>query len=165
MVLHSVMVWVSWNVAHRKEARMERVYTLSAPYLYALLRIVGGLLYACHGAQKLFGVLGGVGGHPSATVPLVSLMGLAGIIELCGGLLIAGGVLTRPAAFIASGEMAVAYFLAHFPRNFWPIQSGGEVPVLNCFLFLYIASQGAGIWSLASIFGRHPRAALVQSER
>jgi putative oxidoreductase len=165
MALHSVMVWVSRNVAHRKEAHMERVYTLSGLYLYTLLRIVGGLLYACHGAQKLLGVLGGVGGHPGATVPLVSLMGLAGIIELCGGLLIAGGVLTRPAAFIASGEMAVAYFLAHFPRNFWPIRSGGEVAVLNCFLFLYIASQGAGIWSLASIFGRHPRAALVQSER
>jgi len=114
MVLHSVMVWVSWNVAHRKEARMERVYTLSAPSLYALLRIVGGLLYACHGAQKLFGVLGGVGGHPGATVPLVSLMGLAGIIELCGGLLIAGGVLTRPAAFIAShDDRGIAAFLAY----------------------------------------------------
>jgi putative oxidoreductase len=121
--------------------------TRTAPYLYALLRIIGALLYACHGAQKLLGLFGGVGGHPGATVPLVSLLGLAGIIELAGGLLIACGVLTRPAAFIASGEMACAYWLSHAPRNVWPIRNGGEVAVLNCFLFLYIVSQGTGPWS------------------
>jgi putative oxidoreductase len=75
-------------------------------------------------------------------------MGLAGIIELVGGLLIAFGVLTSLAAFIASGEMASAYFLGHFPRGFWPIQNGGETAVLNCFLFLYIAAHGTGIWGL-----------------
>jgi len=79
-------------------------------------------------------------------------MGLAGLIELVAGLLIACGVLTRPAAFLVSGEMAFAYWLSHAPRNFWPIQNGGEVAVLNCFLFLYIASQGPGPWSLASVF-------------
>ena len=142
---------------------MERLYILAAPYLYALLRIISGLLYACHGAQKLFGMFGGVGSQPGATVPLVSLMGLAGVIELVGGLLIAGGVLTRPAAFIASGEMAFAYFLAHFPQNFWPIQNRGEVAVLNCFIFLYIVSQGAGQFSLAGVFGRSPRPAMAPS--
>ena len=130
---------------------MERIVTRAAPYLYALLRIIGALLYVCHGAQKLLGLFGGVRG---GTVPLLSLMGLAGLIELGAGLLIAGGILTRPAAFLASGEMAFAYFLAHFPRHFWPIQNGGEVPVLYCFLFLYIASQGPGPLCLANLFGR-----------
>ena len=125
---------------------MERLIKGAAPYCYALLRIMGALLYACHGGQKLLGLFGGVRG---GTVPLVSLRGLAGIIELGAGLLIACGVLTRPAALLASGEMAFAYWLAHAPRTFWPILNGGEVAVLNCFLFLYIASQGAGPWSLA----------------
>ena len=133
---------------------MERIVTRAAPYLYALLRIIGALLYACHGAQKVLGLFGGVQG---GTVPLLSLMGLAGLIELGAGLLIAGGVLTRPAAFLASGEMAFAYWLAHAPQGFWPIQNRGEVAVLNCFLFLYIMSRGAGPWSLASLFHRQPR--------
>jgi putative oxidoreductase len=81
-------------------------------------------------------------------VPLFSLMGLAGIIELVGGLLIAFGVLTSLAAFIASGQMAFAHFLGHFPRGFWPIQNEGELAVLNCFLFLYIAAHGTGIWGV-----------------
>jgi len=125
---------------------MDRLVTRAAPYLYAVLRLIGALLYACHGAQKLLGLFGGVRG---GTVPLISLMGLAGLIELGAGLLIAGGLLTRPAAFIASGEMAVGYWLSHAPRGFWPIRNGGEVAVLNCFLFLYIASQGAGAWGLS----------------
>ena len=122
---------------------MERTGSKYAPYLYALLRIVAGLLFACHGAQKLFGSFGGISGH---TVPLFSLMGLAGCIEFFGGLLIALGILTNFAAFVASGEMAFAYFMQHFPRGFWPIQNGGEVVVLYCFLFLYIATEGAGLW-------------------
>jgi len=124
---------------------MERAVSKYAPYLYVLLRIVAGLLFACHGAQKLFGVFGGVGGPPGAAVPLSSLMGLAGCIELVGGLLIALGILTNLAAFVASGEMAFAYFMQHFPRGFWPIQNGGELVVLYCFLFLYIAANGAGV--------------------
>ena len=131
---------------------MERIVKGAAPYCYALLRIVGALLYACHGGQKVLGLFGGMRG--GGTVPLVSLMGLAGLIELGAGVLIACGVLTRPAAFLASGEMAFAYWLSHAPRNFWPILNGGEVAVLNCFLFLYIASQGAGPWSLAGVFAR-----------
>jgi putative oxidoreductase len=127
---------------------MERAVRKYAPYLYVLLRVVAGLLFACHGAQKLFGVFGGIGGQPGASVPLFSLMGFAGCIELIGGLLIALGVLTSFAAFIASGEMAFAYFMQHFPRGFWPIQNGGELAVLYCFLFLYIAAHGAGMWGV-----------------
>jgi len=127
---------------------LARVRSTCEPYLYALLRIIAGLLFACHGAQKLFGVFGGVGPPPGATVPLFSQMGLAGVIELVGGLLMTFGIFTSPVAFIASGEMASAYFLGHFPRGFWPIQNGGETVVLNCFLFLYIAAHGTGIWGL-----------------
>jgi len=127
---------------------MEGAVSRYAPYLYVLLRIVAGLLFACHGAQKLFGVFGGVGGPPGATVPLFSLMGLAGCIEFVGGFLIALGILTSFAAFVASGEMAFAYFRQHFPRGFWPRQNGGELAVLNCFLFLYIAANGAGVWGV-----------------
>jgi len=125
---------------------MERVLGKYAPYFYVILRVVTGLLFACHGAQKLFGVLGGVGGQAGATVPLLSLMGLAGVIEFCGGLLIALGILTSYAAFIGSGEMAFAYFTRHFPGGFWPIQNGGELAVLYCFLLLYIAANGTMIW-------------------
>jgi len=127
---------------------MERAVSKYAPYLYVLLRVVAGLLFACHGAQKLFGVFGGIGGQPGTSMPLFSLMGFAGCIELIGGLLIALDVLTSFAAFIASGEMAFAYFTQHFPRGFWPIQNGGELAVLNCFLFLYIAANGAGMWGV-----------------
>jgi len=126
----------------------ERAVSKYAPYLYVLLRVVAGLLFACHGAQKLFGVFGGMGGQPGTSMPLFSLMGCAGCIELIGGLLIALGVLTSFAAFIASGEMAFAYFTQHFPRGFWPIQNGGELAVLYCFLFLYIAANGAGMWGV-----------------
>jgi putative oxidoreductase len=119
-----------------------------APHLYVLLRIVAGLLFACHGTQKLFGVFSGPGGQPGVSVPLFSLMGLAGCIELVGGLLIALGVLTSWAAFVASGEMAFAYFTQYFPRGFWPIQNDGELTVLYCFLFLYIAAHGDGMWGL-----------------
>ena len=129
---------------------MERILGPYSPYLYAVLRIVVGFLFVCHGAQKLFGVLGGFG--PSGgTAPLVSLMGLAGLIEFFGGLLIMIGWLTGYVAFIASGHMAAAYFLAHYPRGFWPILNNGEPSVLFCFIFLYMASQGAGVWSLDRI--------------
>jgi putative oxidoreductase len=127
---------------------MERFLGPWTAQLYVLLRIVAGLLFACHGAQKLFGVFGGVGGPPGTMVPLFSLTGLAGGIEFVGGLCIAVGLLTGYAAFIASGEMAVAYFTAHAPRSFWPIQNNGELAVLYCFLFLYMASRGSGVWSL-----------------
>jgi putative oxidoreductase len=109
---------------------------------YTLLRIVAGLLFFCHGAQKLFGVLGG---H---RVPIVSQLGAAGIIECTCGLLVALGLLTSIAALIACGEMAVAYFQVHAPRAYFPIQNAGEPAVLFCFIFLYIATRGAGPWSI-----------------
>jgi len=112
------------------------------PHLYAALRIVAGLLFAQHGVQKLFGMLGGT------QMPLLSQMGLAGVIETFGGLAIALGLFTSPVAFVASGQMAVAYFQAHAPRGLWPIQNGGELAALNCLLFLYIAARGSGRWSL-----------------
>jgi putative oxidoreductase len=144
---------------------MDRLLGGLAPYFYGLMRIVVGLLFACHGAQKLFGVLGGIGGQPGLSVPLVSLMGLAGIIEFCGGLLIATGVLTSYAAFIASGEMAVAYFTQHSPGVFWPILNNGELAVLYCFVFLYIAAQGAGALSLERLVQRRPPTPMEKAER
>lgn len=126
---------------------MERFLGPYAAYLYAVMRIVVGLLFACHGAQKLFGALGGVDDR-GASAPLFSLFGVAGIIELVGGLLVMVGFMTGYAAFIASGQMAAAYFMVHFPRGFWPIENGGELAVLYCFVFLYIAGRGAGTWSI-----------------
>jgi putative oxidoreductase len=126
---------------------MERILGPYSPYLYAVLRIVVGFLFACHGAQKLFGVLGGLGGSGEAA-PLFSLMGVAGLIEFFGGLCIIVGWLTGYVAFIASGEMAAAYFMAHYPRGFWPVLNDGEPAVLFCFIFLYMASKGAGVWSI-----------------
>jgi putative oxidoreductase len=128
---------------------MERVLGQFSAHLYAVLRVVAGVLYACHGAQKLFGVLGGMG-EPGVAAPLLSLMGLAGVIEFFGGLLIAIGLFTGYVAFIASGQMAGAYFMAHFPRGFWPIANTGELAVLYCFIFLYIASRGGLKWSIDS---------------
>lgn len=110
--------------------------------VYALFRIVVGLLFAFHGAQKLFGVFGG------QAQPLMGLMGLAGIIEFGCGLLVAIGLLTWVAALIASGEMMVAYFMAHAPKGTWPIQNGGELAVLYCIAFLFIAARGAGMLSV-----------------
>ena len=113
--------------------------------LYSLMRLMAGFLFACHGAQKLFGVLG------SPSMVRVPLMLAAGIIEFFGGVLIALGVFTTIAAFVASGEMATAYFTQHFPHGFWPIRNHGEMAVLLCFVFLYIASRGDGAWSARSL--------------
>ena len=125
--------------------RMQKWLGPYAPYLYALLRIVAGLAFAQHGAQKLFGLLGGT------AVELTSQRGLAGVIEFVGGFLIAIGLFTSPVAFLASGQMAVAYFQAHVPRGFWPIQNGGELAVLYCFIFLYFAAVGSGKLSIDSV--------------
>ncbi len=119
---------------------------LLAPHrttIYALLRIVAGLLFAFHGIQKLFGLFGA-----SEAAPLLSQRGLAGIIEGAGGLAIALGFYTSPIAFLASGQMAVAYFQAHAPRGPFPLTNGGELAVLYCFLFLFIAASGTGKWGL-----------------
>ncbi len=115
-------------------------------YIYALLRIAAGFLFFQHGLPKLFGGFG-----RAAPVELFSQMGLAGVIEVVGGALIALGLFTSPVAFIASGEMAVAYFQAHLPRGFWPVVNGGELAALYSFLFLYLAAIGSGKWSIDSI--------------
>jgi putative oxidoreductase len=110
-----------------------------ASYVYALMRAVFGFLFIFHGLQKMFGMFGG------RTAELVSLRGLAGVIEIVAGTMIMIGLFTRPAAFVASGQMAFAYFVSHFqPSAFWPIQNRGELAVLYCFAFLYIAARGAG---------------------
>jgi putative oxidoreductase len=115
---------------------MQRALGRMAPTFYGVLRIVAGVMFAIHGAQKLFGAFGG------QQVSLMSQAGLAGAIELVCGLMIAVGVFTSVAAFIASGEMAAAYFIAHWPRGPVPNQNGGELAMLYCFLFLYVAARG-----------------------
>ena len=122
---------------------MENRISQYAPPLYAVLRIVAGLLFALHGSQKLFGVPGG-----GDSVLLFSLLGLAGVVELSCGLLIAIGLFARITAFLASGQMSVAYFMAHLPLGLVPSLNKGETALLFCFVFLYIFGQGAGIWSL-----------------
>jgi len=124
---------------------MEKLLARYAPQVYAVMRMVIGLLFFCHGLQKVFGWFGGVNG---AAAPLLSLFGIAGLIELITGALITVGFATATAAFVASGQMAVAYFIGHFPSGFWPIQNGGEESVFYCFVFLYMATRGAGGWSV-----------------
>ncbi|MFD2247477.1 DoxX family protein [Pontibacter ruber] len=131
---------------------MDRFLGTYSPQLYAILRIVAGLMFAMHGTQKLFGWPGG-----GDTVEVASLMGLAGIIELVGGLMIAFGLLTSWAAFICSGEMAVAYFMAHASQDWAPLINKGELAILYCFLFLYMAARGSGIWSIDAATGRGVR--------
>jgi putative oxidoreductase len=120
---------------------MDRWLGRHAERVYTLLRIVAGILFACHGAQKLFGALGGT------AMTSNPMMLAAGIIEFGGGLLIAIGLLTSWAAFLASGEMAVGYFMVHAKGGFWPILNKGELAVVYCFLFLYVAARGAGPYS------------------
>jgi putative oxidoreductase len=127
-------------------AGMQKVLGRYSPYFYALLRIVAGLAFAQHGAQKLFGALGA-----QQAAPLMSQYGAAGVIEFVGGILIALGLFTSPIAFIASGEMAVAYFMSHAPKGPWPINNGGELAVLYCFIFLYFAAVGSGKLSIDSL--------------
>ena len=119
-----------------------KIFARFETHVYALMRIVTGFLFLAHGVQKIFGALGGT------QVELMSLMGLAGILELVGGSLIMVGFLTGYSAFICSGLMAAAYFMAHAPGGFWPIVNKGELAALYSFVFLYISVKGAGIWSI-----------------
>ncbi len=120
------------------------------PFARSLLRIVAGFTFSLHGMQKMLGAFGGMDGK-GATVPYVSLFGLAGGLELIGGLLLILGLFTSPVAFILCGEMAVAYFKAHFPHGFLPLVNHGELAVLYCFIFLYLCTVGAGPLSLDSL--------------
>ncbi|WP_158743797.1 DoxX family protein [Acidisphaera sp. L21] len=114
-----------------------------APRLLSVVRIVVALLFMQHGLQKLFGLLNGPF-QPQA----FSLLWFAAIIELLGGVLLLIGLFSRVAAFIMSGEMAVAYFMVHFPKSIFPAVNGGDAAVLFCFIFLYLAAAGPGPWSI-----------------
>jgi putative oxidoreductase len=127
------------------------------PRLLSLLRIISGFLFMAHGAQKLFGFLA----PPGAPSPaLMSQMGIGGVLEFFGGLLLILGLFTRPVAFILSGMMAVAYFQMHAPAGFWPLQNRGELAVLYCFVFLFLAVAGGGEWSLDRLLRRGSRTSL-----
>jgi putative oxidoreductase len=116
------------------------------PQLLSILRIVAGLLFIEHGLQKIFDFPPSAMPHPYVLMTLAP--GLAGLIEMIGGGLLILGLFTRVAALVCSGEMAAAYFMAHFPRSIYPINNGGDAAVLYCFVFLYIAAAGAGPFSL-----------------
>jgi putative oxidoreductase len=131
---------------------MERWLSKNSDFLYAAMRLMVGLLFACHGVQKLFGMLGG---QSQVSNPVLLA---AGIIELVGGGFVAIGLWTSYAAFLSSGEMAVAYFMAHAAKGLWPIQNKGELAVLYCFVFLYIASRGSGILSVEAAAKKKKRA-------
>lgn len=122
------------------------------PVAFLLLRVMTGLLFLEHGSSKLLNFPHG----PIHPAPL-ALLWFAGILELVGGALVAVGLFTRYAAFVLSGEMAIGYFMSHAPRNFFPLINGGDAAVLFCFVFLYIATAGAGPVSLDSLFGRGTR--------
>jgi putative oxidoreductase len=127
-------------------------FKAQAPRILGLTRILAGIMFACHGAQKLFGVFGGMPpGVPKA------LIWSAGPIELVGGALIALGLFSRISAFICSGQMAFAYFIGHAAKGFWPGANGGEMAILYCWLFLYFAAQGPGAWALDNLRRTRPQ--------
>jgi putative oxidoreductase len=121
--------------------------------ILSVARVGLGLLFVQHGVQKLFGWLGGMGA-PGQSVPLFSQLGLAGALELVGGLLIAVGLLSRPVALLLAGEMVVAFLLAHAPQGGFPSQNGGELALLYLVGFLYVAAAGPGRWSVDGALGR-----------
>lgn len=125
--------------------------------MLGILRIVAGLMFFTFGSGKLFGFPSSGTEEP---IELMSLVGIAGILEVFGGLAIVLGVFTRPVAFILAGEMAVAYFYAHAPQSFFPSVNGGTPAVLYCFLFLYLMVAGAGEWSIDSMLARRRRSAV-----
>ena len=120
------------------------VATTWAPRMLSILRIMAGLLYMEHGMQKLLGFPPSDNPGP----PLMSLLGFGGVLELFGGFLLVIGLFTRPVAFVLAGMMAVAYFMAHAPRSFFPVLNGGDAPILFCFVFLYLFIAGPGSWSV-----------------
>jgi putative oxidoreductase len=122
-----------------------------APRLLSVLRIIAALVLITHGTQKLFAF---PVAEPRPPVELVSPLGVAGVLEVIGGPLLLLGLFTRPLAFLLAGEMAFAYFMVHAPQSFWPILSGGEPPVLLCFIFLYLAAAGGGEWALDRVRAR-----------
>ncbi|MFI4922877.1 MAG: DoxX family protein [Burkholderiales bacterium] len=129
-------------------SKMDTFYLQWSPRLLSVLRIVTAFLFIQHGSMKL---LGFPHSEAFAGVKLLSLIGFAGVLELFGGLLVLLGLFTRPVAFILSGEMAFAYFMAHAPHGVYPMLNHGELAVLYCFVFLYLAAAGGGVWSIDRI--------------
>ena len=126
-----------------------------SPRMLSVLRIMTGLQFIEHGTQKLFG-------FPPSSMPgpsLFSLLGFQGLLELVGGLLILFGLFTRPTAFVLAGNMAVAYFMAHAPRSFFPALNGGDAAILFCFVFLYLMVAGGGEWSIDAMLRRYSASA------
>ena len=129
---------------------MER-FRAQAPRILGATRFLAGVMFACHGAQKIFNAFGGMPpGVPKA------LIWSAGPIEFIGGILIAIGLLTRSAAFLCSGLMAFAYFIGHAPNGFWPAANGGELAIFYCWFFLCLAAQGPGAWAFDNLWRREP---------
>ena len=124
---------------------------------FFLLRVVSGLLFFQAGSMILLGWFGGMPGQPGSTAPLMTQAGVGGVLEFSGGIAIMLGLLTRPVAFILSGEMAVAYWQFHAPNGAWPILNHGEPAVLFCFIFLFMAAHGGGEWSLDALIRRKRR--------
>lgn len=124
-----------------------------APRVLSLLRIIAALLFMEHGLMKLFHF---PGPQPGAPDPLPMILMAAAWIEVIGGGLLALGLFTRAAAFVCSGQMAAAYFMAHAPQGFWPALNGGEAAILYCFVFLYLVFAGPGIWSLDALVRKRP---------
>ena len=133
---------------------MTNLSTSWAGPMLSLLRVMSGLLFLEHGTQKFLSFPPGE--RAGSGLGLADAGAWAGTIELVAGLLIAIGLFTRPAAFIASGTMAVAYFMAHAPQNFFPVNNMGDAAILYCFVFLYLAFAGAGPWSLDAARLRKP---------
>jgi putative oxidoreductase len=129
----------------------DSLYNSWTPRLLSVLRIITGFLFMVHGTQKLFNL---PASPQNASAPLMSFMGFAGLLEFVGGLLILFGLFTRPVAFILSGMMAVAYFIAHASQGFLPLVNKGELAILYCFIFLFLAAAGGGAWSLDNLLGR-----------
>jgi putative oxidoreductase len=123
----------------------QNLFDVWSPRLLSVLRIVTALLFMMHGTAKLFQMP-----HQAMfdNLQLMSLMGLQGVLEAGGGLLLLIGLFSRPVAFVLSGDMAVAYFMAHFPKGWLPILNGGDLAVLFCFVFLYLCVAGPGPWSI-----------------
>ncbi len=126
---------------------LETLTAAWAPRVLSVLRIVSALIFMAHGTQKILG-------FPPSDKPmpdLLSLSGIAGVLELFGGALLVLGLFTRPVAFVLSGLMASAYFIAHAPRSFYPVLNGGDAAILYCFVFLYLVFAGGGPWSLDAL--------------
>ena len=124
--------------------------TVWAPRLLGVLRIVAALIFMAHGTQKLLGFPVSPGPGPAA----LSLPWIAGVLELFGGALLALGLFVRPVAFVLSGLMAAAYWIAHAPKSFFPVLNGGDAAILYCFVFLFMTAAGGGAWSLDNLLRR-----------